>query len=321
MWRPENYSGRAYGPTRLREALIRSRNLISIRLLHRVGVPWALQHIEKFGFDTEKLPANLSLALGSGAVTPWRLAGAYCILANGGFRTEPYFIDRIESYNGDIVYQSDPAVVCRDCPAPEAESPADRENAPAGPPAPATQTPAGEAAAPAQTQAPKLAERVVAPQIIWIMQSMMRDVIEHGTGRRARSLQRPDLAGKTGTTNDQRDAWFSGFNSSIVTISWVGFDKFQPLGNAETGARAALPMWVKYMEVALEDIPQSIPDPPPGLVNIRINRKTGLPASSDDPDAFFETFRVEYAPEPGMDTPDANPYDPGNAESISPELF
>ena len=150
---------------------------------------------------------------------------------------------------------------------------------------------------------------------------MMRDVIQHGTGRKARVLKRPGLAGKTGTTNDQRDAWFSGFNSSLVTISWVGFDKFQPLGNLETGGKAALPMWIKYMKVALEDVPETRLDPPTGLLKMRINKKTGLPAKSDDPDSFFETFRIEHAPSLNKQESDPDPYNADNQDTLTPELF
>lgn len=323
IWRPENYSGNTFGPTRLREALIHSRNLVSIRLLHAMGVPWALQHINKFGFDTDKLPGNLSLALGSGAVSPWQLAAAYCILANGGYKVTPYFIDRIEDYNNKIIFQADPLVVCHDC---EMKTRDDEVHSPINTEAVATidaaqalttETILSEEASPNSGYAPQ----VISPQNIWIMQSMMRDVIQHGTGRQARSLKRADLAGKTGTTNDQRDAWFSGFNSSLVTVSWVGFDKFQPLGNAETGGRAALPMWIKYMEVALEDVPETKRDPPPGLLNIRINKKTGLPAKSDDTDAFFEIFRVEHAPAANNQESDPDPYNPDNQDTITPDLF
>lgn len=323
IWRPENYSGNTYGPTRIREALIHSRNLVSIRLLHAMGVPWALQHINKFGFDTDKLPGNLSLALGSGAVSPWQLASAYCILANGGYKVNPYFIDRIENYNDEVIFQADAPVVCHDCDMnteeDETQSIVETEIAET---INTTQTSISETvlnkkASPNNPYAPQ----VINPQNIWIMQSMMRDVIQQGTGRQARSLKRADLAGKTGTTNDQRDAWFSGFNSSLVTVSWVGFDKFQPLGNAETGGKAALPMWIKYMEVALEDVPETKRDPPPGLLNIRINKKTGLPAKSDDADAFFEIFRAEHAPAANNQKSDPDPYNHDSQDAITPDLF
>ena len=319
-WRPENYSGKAYGPTRLREALIRSRNLISIRLLNAIGVPWAMSHVEKFGFDTDKLPSNLSLALGSGAISPWQLARAYCVLANGGYYVEPYFIDRIESYDGEIIFEANPLSVCEECEKQDEALQLSEATAPV------------ELDAEESTEMPVMedtpeelelyAPRVISPQNIWIVQSIMRDVIQYGTGRKAKSLKRDDIAGKTGTTNDQRDAWFSGFNSSLVGVSWVGFDQFEPLGNLETGARAALPMWIKYMEVALEGVPKVTLDPPSGMVNIRINKKTGEATRPDDPDAFFEIFREEYAPDISTtNNNSSNPYNPDVPVDPASDLF
>ncbi|MFQ5659374.1 MAG: penicillin-binding protein 1A [Gammaproteobacteria bacterium] len=299
IWRPENYNKKTRGPTRLREAITHSLNLVSIRLLHAIGVPFALAHLAKFGFDTRQLPHNLSLALGSGAVSPWQLATSYCVLANGGFRIEPYFIERIESYNGGTVFEASPLVACSDCERPLAGQQRRDETPPRESGEGSDQA---EKAQPQETGSPNkptrhYAERVINPQNIWIMNSLTRNVIQNGTGRKARVLHRRDLSGKTGTTNDQRDAWFAGYNSSIVTVTWVGFDKFNKLlGRGETGARAALPMWIDYMRVALEDITESIIDRPPGLVDVRIDRDTGKPAKADDPNSFFETFRVENAP-------------------------
>ncbi len=320
-WRPENYSGKAFGPTRLREALIRSRNLISIRLLNAIGVPSAMNHVEKFGFDTDKLPSNLSLALGSGAISPWQLARAYCVLANGGYYVEPYFIDRIEAYNGDVIFQADPISVCEECEK-EASELAQSETPAleiAGSEEAVAQAPAEEDVA---EELQLYAPRVISAQNIWIIQSIMRDVIQYGTGRKAKSLKRDDIAGKTGTTNDQRDAWFSGFNSSLVGVAWVGFDQFEPLGNLETGARAALPMWIKYMEVALEGVPKVTLDPPSGMVNIRINKKTGAVTTPGDPDGFFEIFREEFAPaEPAANDNSSNPYNPDTPSDPASDLF
>jgi penicillin-binding protein 1A len=141
-----------------------------------------------------------------------------------------------------------------------------------------------------------IAPRAVNAENIWIMDSMTRDVIRFGTGRRALELNRSDLSGKTGTTNDQRDAWFAGFNPAITTVAWVGFDNFDPLGGLETGARAALPMWIDYMRVALQDVPEQILPRPPGLVNVRIDPRTGGPAGSGNVDAVFEVFRAGTAP-------------------------
>jgi penicillin-binding protein 1A len=291
-WRPENYSGKYYGPTRFREALIHSRNLVSIRLLHAIGVPFALQHVARFGFDIAALPHNLSLALGSGGVTPVELATGYSVFANGGYRVEPYLIDRIESYDGRLVFSATPREVCRECEQPDAE-PASAQTEPA------VEGGTGPGVAPA-------APRVVNPQNVWIMNSITRDVIREGTGRKALELGRSDLSGKTGTTNDQRDAWFAGFNPHIATIAWVGFDDFQPLGNLETGARAALPMWMEYMRVALQDIPELVLERPPGLVNVRIDPDTGHLARTEDPDAIFEVFQSGTAPVAGEDSSGAD---------------
>ena len=306
IWRPENYSGRYFGPTRMRVALYKSRNLVSIRLLHGMGIPFALKHIKKFGYNVDQLPHNLSLALGSGAVSPWQHASAYCILANGGYRVEPYFIDRIEDVDHNVLFQADPLVVCRDCEkdqnAGEKDTAAPAQDtdttAAQAPPAPPTQADANTAA-PEQEQQEhpaRIAPRVINAENIWIMNSMTRDVIKKGTGRGARVLKRDDLSGKTGTTNDQRDAWFAGYNPYIVAVTWVGFDNFQPLGNYETGARAALPMWIKYMRVALQGVPETILERPPGLVMARIDPETGQLASPENPDAIFEVFRSRYAP-------------------------
>lgn len=284
-WRPENYSGRYYGPTPLRQALAHSRNLVSIRLLRAMGVKTVVEHIGKFGFDTNRLPKNLSMSLGSGELTPLELVSGYAVLANGGYRIEPYFIERIENENGDVIMRSEPPRVCRSC---ETETFDDDGE------------PMDIAALIESTQNEKRrAERVLDPNNAWIMNSMMRDVIKIGTGRRALSLNRNDLAGKTGTTNDQKDAWFSGFNGDIVTTVWVGFDDSKPLGKRETGSSAALPMWIDYMGVALDGTPESTMERPAGLVTVKIDPSTGLLAGADDPNAIFESFRADNVPKPG----------------------
>lgn len=296
MWRPENYSGKYYGPTRLREALTHSRNLVSIRLLHEIGVPRALEHITKFGFDTDQLPHSLSLALGSGAVTPWQLATAYCVFANGGYRVEPYFIERIETYKGEIIYQATPPTVCNDCEPPVTAGDTETDSVVTNE-LDLQQVNNNPDESIELEPPPRIADRVISPQNIWIMNSITRNVIQNGTGRRARVLNRHDLSGKTGTTNDQRDAWFTGFNASIVTVVWVGFDKFlQQLGKGETGSRAALPMWIDYMRVALQGTAESILERPSGLVNVRIDSETGKLAKADNPKAIFEVFRAANVP-------------------------
>ena len=269
-WRPENYSGRFFGPTRLREALVHSRNLVSIRVLRAIGINSTIDYVSRFGFDKRAMPHNLSLALGSGVVTPLELASGYAVFANSGYRVTPYFIDHIEDINGKILETTTPNRVCKEC---ETEtSPSD------------------------QVQPAHNAPRVITAQNAYLMTSMMRDVIRRGTGRKARVLGRHDIAGKTGTTNDQRDAWFAGFNPEVATVAWVGFDDTHPLGNAETGGRAALPMWIDFMRAALQDIPDHPPEQPPGLVTVRIDPSTGLLADSKDRKAIFETFFANHVP-------------------------
>ncbi len=295
-WRPENYSGRFFGPTRLRQALIHSRNLVSIRLLRSIGVGYAIHYVSRFGFPTDHLPRNLSLALGSGAITPLQLVSGYAVFANGGYRVQSHFIDRIENSDGEVVYRPNPPQACPDC----EEASGDGEGKPVKVAAPEPTPPAvpddGSAAAAPPPIVP--AKRVLSPQTTYLMTSILRDVIRHGTGRGVLRLGRSDLAGKTGTTNDQRDAWFSGFNADIVTTAWVGFDTPRPLGTHETGARAALPMWREYMGAALEGVPETPLKQPRGLVTVRIDAETGRLASADDPHAMFETFRADQVPKP-----------------------
>jgi penicillin-binding protein 1A len=269
VWRPENYSGKFFGPTRLREGLIHSRNLISIRLLRDIGADYAVEYAKKFGFDDTMLHKNLSLALGSGSAAPWHMATAYAALANGGYKVEPYIIQRVEDANGEIVMQTTPTTVCETCLL-------DNNNA--------------------DNTGFKVAEQIMTPQNHYIMNSLLRDVVKHGTGRKAMSLGRNDLAGKTGTTNDQLDAWFNGFHPELVAVSWVGFDTPRSLGRYETGGRAALPMWIDFMEVALQGLPEAPLEQPVDMVTVRIDPQTGLLARPGASDAIYETFREDHVP-------------------------
>ncbi len=307
-WRPENYSRKNYGPTRLRYALTHSRNLVSIKLLYAIGIPFAIEHIQKFGFDVNQLPHNLSLSLGSAEITPWDLARGYSVFANGGYLIDPYYLNQIKDYNGEVVFQADPLTVCNKCIENDSVASIDTKSENAGDKSNATITPSGTEDL---NIAKRYAPRVVSAQNIWIMNSITRNVIKNGTGRRALQLNRNDLSGKTGTTNDQYDAWFSGFNANIVAVCWVGFDKFRPLGSGETGAKAALPMWIDYMRVALEGTPESIMERPKGLINVRIDPATGQLAGANNPEAIFEVFRLEQAPKSTTVTrqPDSIQYD------------
>ena len=279
-WRPENYGNKFYGPTRLRVALRNSRNLVSIRLLRSMGINHAITHAQRFGFDKDKLPRNLSLSLGSLSLTPLELATGYMVLANGGFATRPYLIERIEDMNGNIIFQANPAVACLEC---------EKTNA--------KEVIKTDETARDAVFTPNLAPRTVSQQNIYLMNQLLRDVIQRGTGSRARSLKRADIAGKTGTTNDQRDAWFAGFNQDIVAITWVGFDDSSPLGPRETGASAALPMWIQFMEKALRLYPEKPLPRPEGMVTVRIDSETGLSVGPGHKGAIFETFRAQYVPE------------------------
>ena len=291
-WRPENYSGKIYGPTRLREALVKSRNLVSIRILRDIGIKYAINYVKRFGFNAKELPRDLSLALGSASLTPLEIARAYATFANGGYLIEPHIIDRIVGSNSELLYQSNPPTVCPKCE--QAIAAEEIDDDPSGETDMITLM---ESESAAEDQAVvNLAKRVVSAENVYIMTTILRDIVQHGTGRRAKVLKRNDLAGKTGTTNDQRDAWFSGFNSDVATTAWVGFDDSHPLGDRETGARAALPMWINYMREALKGLPQKPLIQPSGIVTVRIDPESGMLAGSDFPKAIFESFRKQYVP-------------------------
>ncbi len=271
IWRPENYTHNYMGPMRLREALALSRNLVSVRLLQAIGVNKAVNHIKRFGFDKHYLPRNLSLALGTAEVTPLELARGYVAFANGGFRVDPYFIERIENDRGEIIMSRGSVVQCESC---------DKQ-------APVVSALTGTA---------ERGVRAINAQNAWIMTSMMQEVMRTGTAKAALSLNRTDIAGKTGTTNDHKDTWFSGFNHQIVATAWVGFDQAKSLGPKETGARVALPIWMEFMQTALAGTPDAIAPEPPGLVTVRIDRDTGLLTDAGNPRGMFEVFRADNTP-------------------------
>jgi penicillin-binding protein 1A len=297
VWRPENYTREFGGLLRLREALVKSRNLVSIRVLRTVGVPDTVEHLQRFGFKQEELPHNLSLALGTATLSPLQMASAYTVLANGGYLTEPYYIERIEDPIGQVVFEADPLVVCAECtpPVEPVASPLLASNQPAEPPPPPPDcTPAPDYWS--TLHADRLAPATVSPQNTYLIADMMRDVIRRGTGVGARDLGRTDLSGKTGTTNDQRDAWFSGFNADLVATTWVGFDDLSPLGTGEVGGRVALPAWKYFMGTALAGLPAHTQPQPWGLVRVKIERDSGLLAGALDTDWMYELFPVDRVP-------------------------
>ncbi len=307
-WKPQNFSEKFYGPTRLREAMVNSRNLVSVRLLRDIGIDYARNYITTFGFELAELPENLTMALGSSSVTPLSMARGYAVFANGGYLVKPEFIREIHDATGKPVYQTRPAILCDDCPMPPDSPAMGVAAAPLTVPEfrPLEMSPAAGAAAftaaaaglpPLVADSPDAyARRAISPQNAYLVRSMMMDVIRRGTGMRVMQLGRNDLAGKTGTTNEQRDAWFSGFNDDLVTSVWVGFDNHDPLGRNEQGGRAALPIWMEFMKFALHGIKDHPPQMPEGLAQAKIDPETGLIAKLDNSDAIVEIFEAGKLP-------------------------
>lgn len=298
-WRPKNYSGEFFGPTRLRQALYKSRNLVSVRLLDAVGIKPVRAMARRFGFAADEVPNNMTISLGSGASAPLRMASAYAIFANGGFRIKPYLIDSVLDHKGEEVLKVAPYVACRHCPDGSGEMMLE----------PATDDelfmPLRDYMETAENdeqslpQPIRLAPRVLSPQVHFQIASILQDVVKRGTARKALKLNRTDLGGKTGTTNEQRDAWFNGFNPDIVATAWVGFDDLNPLGKRETGGQAALPMWIDFMGQALQGKRNQAFLQPDGMVTIKIDPATGYALAPGQPGGIFETFRKELAPGTG----------------------
>jgi penicillin-binding protein 1A len=313
IWRPENNEKTFSGPTRLREALVHSRNLVTVRVVRQLGVDTAIDYATKFGFDAEDMPKDMTIALGSLPATPLEMVSAYAVFANGGYKVDAYFIDRIEDVSGQVVYQAKPLEVCESCDPPVAATPGagDAATASTGTSSPAAAVPTENAQSAASNdpeQAPpilpppliatqRIAARVISPQNLWIMDDMMADVITRGTGARAGvALHRKDISGKTGTTNEAKDTWFNGFNRHIVATVWVGFDQERPLGEGEEGSRTAVPIWINFMREALRGQPDRPRPMPPGLVSLRISPRTGALAGATDADAINETFMEDHLP-------------------------
>ncbi|MDD5329481.1 MAG: penicillin-binding protein 1A [Sulfuricella sp.] len=248
VWEPKNYEGSYDGPMRMRTALVKSKNLVSIRILQTIGPQYAQDYITRFGFSPEQHPPYLTMALGAGSATPMQMAAAYSVFANGGYRTQPYLIGRVVDARGTVLLQATPKRAGED------------------------------------------AERAIDARNAFIMTSLMRDVVRFGTAARAMQLRRQDLAGKTGTTNDQVDAWFAGFNPKLVAIAWIGFDRPRSLGGAETGAQAALPMWMGYMGKALKGEPEEELAVPDGVQAVKIDPQSGLRVSDSEgiPEYFYQ---------------------------------
>lgn len=266
-WEPKNYDDRYEGPLTMRQALAKSKNMVSIRILHRIGPRFGQSYLSRFGFEAERNPPYLTLALGAGGVTPLQMATGYAAIANGGFRVTPYFIDRVVDESGNLLSQTEPAR-------------ADRE-----------------------------APRIIEPQDAFILNSMLQDVVRLGTGRKALSLGRPDLAGKTGTTNDAQDAWFAGYQRNMAALAWVGYDQPRSLGERETGGGLALPIWMDFMREALKKVPVWTPAMPEGVLRINgeLYTEKSAPGSGvtslglEDPVTIEELlFQKNQAIQPGQ---------------------
>ncbi|MGV8916905.1 MAG: penicillin-binding protein 1A [Pseudomonas sp.] len=301
VWRPKNDTNTFLGPIRLREALYKSRNLVSIRLLQALGVDTAINYITRFGFNKQDLPRNLSLALGTATLTPMEIATGWSTFANGGYKVTPYLIQRIENRDGATMFVANPPSV----PANDGKTAVDTSTfAIKDTPSVASTTLASNSttpSAPAVTdpsvpQAPAVAERIVDGRTTYILNSMLQDVIKKGTGRRALSMNRPDIAGKTGTTNESKDAWFTGYNADYITSVWTGFDQPESLGRQEFGGTVALPIWMSYMSAALKDKPPHVQAEPEGILSLRVDPISGRAATPGTPNAYFELFKSEDTP-------------------------
>ncbi|MDP3268030.1 MAG: penicillin-binding transpeptidase domain-containing protein, partial [Legionella sp.] len=281
LWRPHNVNLKFNGPTRLKQALVQSKNLVSIRILDDIGIDYTIDFLTRFGFSKKSLPKALSLALGSLSVSPMDLTTAYAVFANGGFKVEPYLIDHITDTEGKVLLQAKPTIVCSTC----------NEN----------------------EDSSALAPRVIPEDIAYLMNSALKDVIQHGTARAARSLNRMDIAGKTGTTNDQVDAWFSGFNPDLVVTAWIGFDT--PKSLHEYAAGLALPLWIDFMKEALKDKPENELKQPENVVAVRIDPASGLLAKPNQDNGIIEYFRDKEVPSEEDPTP---VYNASNDQQLAP---
>lgn len=299
-WKPSNSDGEYLGPITLRRALYMSRNMVSIRLLQAVGIEDAQRYLQQFGFNQSKLPDNLTIALGSAEVLPIQMVTGYAAIANGGFFVSPWYVDHITDKNGKVLFKAHPIAVCASC---ETAAPSVTEINGVGSDISVTQKPSAIGA-----------PRVMSATASFLMQSILRDVVVHGTGRAALSINRSDVAGKTGTTNDAKDAWFAGFGGKLATVTWIGFDRPETLGRIEYGGYAALPIWTAYMAPALQGMPENHMPTPAGLVSARLNRDTGLATDESDPRAYMDWI-------PGTAAATESTPDSQNSKKTAEEVF
>lgn len=262
-WEPKNYDGKYDGPMSMRTGLAKSKNMISIRILQAVGAKNAQEWVSRFGFDADKHPAYLTMALGAGSVTPLQMATAYSVFANGGYRVNPWLIAKVTDHKGRVI---------------------------------------SETAAPVPSEQP----RAIDARNAFVMNSLLQEVTRSGTAARAQAtLKRPDLYGKTGTTNDSVDAWFAGYQPTIAAVTWIGYDTPRNLGSRETGGGLSLPVWISFMERALKGVPVMEPTVPAGVVNVggewfyeEYARNSGVPSVGLDAPRPAASTTVQQAPPP-----------------------
>jgi len=315
VWRPKNSPETYVGPIRMRLALAQSKNVIAVRLLKSIGLDYAVDYLSNFGFAPDELPRNESLALGSASLTPLEVATGFATFANGGFLIEPYIIERVENSNGDVLYQAEPVLACDPCETLKANNEDSELND--------ELTAVNEQTNSTEKSILTSAPRVITEQNAFLITQALNSAIWEnggnwkkgtgwqGTGWRARTLKRRDIAGKTGTTNEGKDAWFSGYSRHLVTTSWIGFDdpsrnlgksvynnnleKDQIIGT-EAGAKSAQPAWISFMKIALADLPIEPFELPAEIVSVRIDKATGKLSTKTDKSSLFEFFQVGTAP-------------------------
>lgn len=278
-WEPRNFDGAFDGPIRMRTALTKSKNLVSIRILQAITPTYAQDYLTRFGFDPNQHPPFLTMALGAGSATPLEMVMGYSVFANGGYRVNPYFIERIEDGQGNVLGKANPVTVS------------------------------------------KGAERVIDQRNAFIMTNMMQDVIRGGTGARAMALGRVDLAGKTGTTNEQLDAWFAGFQRHLCAVAWIGYDIPRTLGDGETGAVAALPIWMAYAGTVLKSIPEELHVAPEGVVAVAINAETGLRDKNAAKPMIEYFYHENVPPEQEVDSSNSAGAGAKPPEEVKDQLF
>lgn len=329
-WRPKNSPEEYDGPIRLREALAKSKNVVSVRMIGGVGIDNTINHLAKFGFHAKDLPRNQTLALGSASLTPLELATGYAVFANGGYLVKPYVITKILDDQNNLIYEHQPVTVCDQCEQLAADVSATTEVQPtaAAPDAAVAVDTAAVTEPPKPTE--QYAPRVISAQNAFLMAEAMKSAIWggpgwNGTAHKLKALKRRDISGKTGTTNDVKDAWFSGFTPDLVITSWVGFDDSESvLGRSvtlggESGATTALPSWQNFAEMALENVPEKFPPTPTGIVSVRIDRKTGLLTQASDDSSEFEYFM--QGTEPTQFADPVNPLQPDQQKPAEIDIF